>query len=358
MQKNTTGQKWYVFAFDRTTSSPVTGDAGNITAKVSIDYGAATALTDVNPAEVEDGYYMFDLTQAETNGDHIVILPESVTANVVVIGAPASVQTVPASFPDGVVQTGDSFARIGASGAGLTVLASATNLATAQADLDTLTGTDGVTLATSQPNYAPATAAALTTVDTEVGQVKAKTDQLTFTVANQVDANALTGGGGGDATAANQTTIINGLTDIKGAGWVAADNLAEIAEDVTGLNGAAMRGTDGANTTTPPTAAAIRTEIDANSTQLASILDDTGTSGVAISTAQAQSIADEVLKRSVGNVEGATLDEHSLATVVLAILESQRVGASWTIYRTDGTTAQATKTLTLDASAQPVTRVQ
>ncbi len=32
-------------------------------------------------------------------------------------------------------------------------------IATAQADLDTLTGTDGVTLATSQPNYAPATAA-------------------------------------------------------------------------------------------------------------------------------------------------------------------------------------------------------
>ena len=34
-------------------------------------------------------------------------------------------------------------------------------------------------------------------VDTEVAAIKAKTDQLTFTVANQVDANALTGGGGG-----------------------------------------------------------------------------------------------------------------------------------------------------------------
>jgi len=40
---------------------------------------------------------------------------------------------------------------------------------------DILTGTDGVTLATSQPNYAPATAAALTTVDTVVDAVKAKT---------------------------------------------------------------------------------------------------------------------------------------------------------------------------------------
>lgn len=41
------------------------------------------------------------------------------------------------------------------------------------------------------------------------------------------------------------------LTAIKGSGWVAADNLAEIAEDVAGLNGDAMyssvmRGTDNA----------------------------------------------------------------------------------------------------------------
>lgn len=43
--------------------------------------------------------------------------------------------------------------------------------------------------------------------------------------------------------------------------------LAAIAIDVAGLDGAAMRGTDGANTTTPPTAAAIRAEIDANSTK-------------------------------------------------------------------------------------------
>lgn len=46
--------------------------------------------------------------------------------------------------------------------------ATAASLATAQADLDILTGTDGVTLATSQPNYAPATAAALATTDAVV----------------------------------------------------------------------------------------------------------------------------------------------------------------------------------------------
>jgi hypothetical protein len=37
-------------------------------------------------------------------------------------------------------------------------------------------------------------------VDTEISAIKAKTDQLSFTVANQVDANALTGGGGGSGS--------------------------------------------------------------------------------------------------------------------------------------------------------------
>ena len=67
----------------------------------------------------------------------------------------------------------------------------------------------------------------------------------------------------------------------------AADNL-ELDYDGTGYNksnstigttttNTDMRGTDSANTTTPPTAAAIRTEIDSNSTQLAAIVTDTGT---------------------------------------------------------------------------------
>lgn len=75
------------------------------------------------------------------------------------------------------------------------------------------------------------------------------------------------GGGGGDATAANQTTILGHLTDIKGTGWVAADNLAEIAEDVAGLNGDAMRGTDGANTTAPDNASITAILADTNELQ-------------------------------------------------------------------------------------------
>lgn len=49
-----------------------------------------------------------------------------------------------------------------------------------------------------------------------------------------------------------------------------AEVIRAIHADVTGLNGSAMRGTDGANTTTPPTVGEIQTELEENG---ASILD-------------------------------------------------------------------------------------
>ena len=92
--------------------------------------------------------------------------------------------------------------------------------------------------------------------------------------------------------------------------------------------------------------------VDAN---VDSILADTSTDGVVISTAQAQSLADEVLKRSVTNTQDSA-DAHSLASIVLAILESSRSSSTWTIRKTTGATF-TTKTLTLDSAAQPVTGV-
>ena len=67
-------------------------------------------------------------------------------------------------------------------------------------------------------------------------------------------------------------------------------------------------------------------------------------------------IADSVLMRAISNVE-ANADAHSLATICLAILESSRSSTTWTIKRTDGATTHATKTLTLDSSANPVVGV-
>lgn len=97
MYKNTASQKWTVFAFGgdghASTGDPVTGDAGNITANLYLDGGSANAVDDTNPTEIGGGFYVFDLTQAETNADHIIMYPSSGTSDVVVIGVPGSVYT-------------------------------------------------------------------------------------------------------------------------------------------------------------------------------------------------------------------------------------------------------------------------
>ena len=96
MQKNVAGQKWQVFAFDRTDNTPKTGDAAQITANLRKDWGSAAATNDTNPTELEDGFYVFDLTQTETNADVLALAPESSTADVQVIATPGVFYTTDA----------------------------------------------------------------------------------------------------------------------------------------------------------------------------------------------------------------------------------------------------------------------
>lgn len=65
--------------------------------------------------------------------------------------------------------------------------------------------------------------------------------------------------------------------------------------------------------------------------------------------------ADALLIRDVSNVED-TAATHSLCTIVLATLESSISSTTWTIRKTGGTTF-TTKTITVDASADPITGV-
>lgn len=130
-------------------------------------------------------------------------------------------------------------------------------------------GTDNALLAT---NYtAPANASiadiledtgttipeALAVIDALTNSIKAKTDQLTFTVANQVDANALTGGGGDDSA-----TIYSYFTALSRADAFKAD--------VSGLSTL--------TTADIPTAAsiagAVQNELDDDFAALADILAD------------------------------------------------------------------------------------
>ncbi len=97
MQKNVAGQKWTVFAFDPTTNLPVTGDAANITGNLRLD-GVQNAIDDTNPTETEEGQYVFDITQAESNADNLAIAPSSTTPDVIVIGVPGSLWTTTPGF--------------------------------------------------------------------------------------------------------------------------------------------------------------------------------------------------------------------------------------------------------------------
>lgn len=100
------------------------------------------------------------------------------------------------TYTGNTVQTGDSFARIGATGSGLTTLASQASVNTIDDFLDTeIAAIKAVTDAL--PNAGAltslATQASVNTIDdfldTEIAAIKAKTDSLTFTAAGVVDAN-------------------------------------------------------------------------------------------------------------------------------------------------------------------------
>ena len=108
MQKNVAGQKYRVFAWDVTTNLPATGDAANITAKLKKDWGAIAPVTDTNPTETEDGYYEFNISQAESNANVLDLYPESSTADIQVIGVPGSLVTTPPNYSAmGIESDGD-----------------------------------------------------------------------------------------------------------------------------------------------------------------------------------------------------------------------------------------------------------
>lgn len=111
LYKNTASQKIAVFAYTAATGAAKTGDAAQITAYISKDFAAGAAIADTNPTEMDatnmPGWYAFDLTQAETNGNVLIVAPKSSTSGVVLDQA----QVFTTASVD---QTGDSYARLGA----------------------------------------------------------------------------------------------------------------------------------------------------------------------------------------------------------------------------------------------------
>ena len=82
----------------------------------------------------------------------------------------------------------------------------------------------------------------------------------------------------------------------------------------------------------------------------------TGADLILSSSTFAAAMADAILLRNASNVE-TTAGEHTLCTVILAMMEHSISGTTLTIKRTDGATTHATKTLTVNAAADPITGI-
>jgi endonuclease V-like protein UPF0215 family len=87
----------------------------------------------------------------------------------------------------------------------------------------------------------------------------------------------------------------------------------------------------------------------------------TSATGVALSTAGNEAVADTTLRRTMANVEasasGDTLALSSIYGFVQMAQESAVSGTTLTVKKTDGTTTLGTKTVTTDAGADPITGV-
>ena len=86
MYKNVAGQFVIVFAWDNAAGAPKSGDAANITGRVSKDSIDSAATNDVNPTEISNtthkGLYAFLMSQSETNCDLLGVTAASSTADI------------------------------------------------------------------------------------------------------------------------------------------------------------------------------------------------------------------------------------------------------------------------------------
>lgn len=114
--KNVASQKIAVYAHDTAADAPKTGDAANITAQITKDFGTPAATNDTNPTELDSadhpGIYVFDLTQAETNAEVIILSAVSGTADIQL--EPLQIFTSPPSWTSLGITEGKVAATIAA----------------------------------------------------------------------------------------------------------------------------------------------------------------------------------------------------------------------------------------------------
>lgn len=230
------------------------------------------------------------------------------------LGVP--VGTIASDIAGVQADTDDLQTRIGTAGIGLTALASAANLATVNTNVNTINTKIGTPVATVSTDIAA--------VKTDTAAVKLKTDNL------PVDPASASVIAGAFSSIASTLATIAGYIDTEVAAIKAKTDALPASPAATG---------------DIPTAVAIRIEMDANSTKLialttsvatlitnvAAILSDTGTDGVALSTAVQQAIADIVNGRGGSHLDGIA-EKYSNYHLIQAILNGETIGGFWTPY--------------------------
>ena len=253
MIKNTANQYITFGAIAIADGLPVT--TGTPTVYLSKD-GAAQATSSNTASHVGNGLWQLQLTQAETNADHLGAV--FVLANAV----NAFTQVYPLTLSDFKSDaTAANQTSISNAIAGLNdfdpssqTVANVTTVGTCTLNSD-MRGTDGAN------TLAPANG--------DITAIKAKTDSLTFT-GNDVNANVQVGSS--DATAANQVAIQNAIAALNDFD-PSADTVAQVTDVslvATCTTNSDMRGTDGANTVAPDNAG-----ITANGNAIAALNDTT-----------------------------------------------------------------------------------
>jgi len=198
---------------------------------------------------------------------------------------------------------------------------------------------------------------------------------VTAMAANVLTAAALAADAGAEIAALVETYIVNegdatavmqAIADLIAADWVAGDASplaiasavrTELATELSRIDEAVSA----AKTLTAAYDSAKTAAQAGDAMTLTALYDAAKTASqagdqMALTDAQVLAVADALIGRSVSTAE-ATAAEHSLCTLILAALESAVEDTTWTIKRTDGTTTHATKTVTKQAGASPITGV-
>ena len=236
--KNAAGQKLAIYAHDTDADAPKTGDAANITARISKDGAAVAQSNDVTPAELDathaKGIYIFDLTQAETNCDLLILSAASSTADVhiepVIIYTQGGAVPKAAAGGNGGLPTVDANNRLAGIQGTINTLDALDTAQDARHDAtQTAVGdvpTNAEFEARTLPTASYATAAGQTTISGYVDCLPATLDGSTLT---NLPAVTLTAGERADLAAALEAAIINELD-----GQAVMQAIADlIADDMT-----------------------------------------------------------------------------------------------------------------------------